>query len=104
MNRQQLIHTIREKKSFLCVGLDTDPDKMPEPFRHEPDGIFQFNRAIIDDKVQMRNLFEVVRSTLGQKEDNSLQFVYPRTGMQTYCDLSGKAFQDAVISGHFAIR
>jgi orotidine-5'-phosphate decarboxylase len=48
MNRQQLIHTIREKKSFLCVGLDTDPDKMPEPFRHEPDGIFQFNRAIID--------------------------------------------------------
>jgi orotidine-5'-phosphate decarboxylase len=48
MNRQQLIHTIREKKSFLCVGLDTDPDKMPVAFRDLPDGIFQFNRAIID--------------------------------------------------------
>ncbi len=48
MNRQQLIQTIREKKSFLCVGLDTDPDKMPVAFRDLPDGIFQFNRAIIE--------------------------------------------------------
>jgi len=48
MNRQQLIHTIREKKSFLCVGLDTDPDKMPAQFQDLPDGIFQFNRAIIE--------------------------------------------------------
>lgn len=48
MNRQQLIQTIREKKSYLCVGLDTDPEKIPLHLRPEPDSIFRFNKAIID--------------------------------------------------------
>lgn len=48
MNRQDLISLIRERKSFLCVGLDTDPAKMPEHLRDAKDGIFLFNRAIID--------------------------------------------------------
>ena len=48
MNRQDLISLIRERKSFLCVGLDTDPAKMPEHLRDAKDGIFRFNRAIID--------------------------------------------------------
>ena len=48
MTRQELIALIRERRSFLCVGLDTDPAKMPEHLRNEKDGIFLFNRAIID--------------------------------------------------------
>lgn len=48
MNRQQLIAQIREKQSFLCVGLDTDITKLPAHLREHPDGAFEFNRAIID--------------------------------------------------------
>ena len=48
MNRQELINLIRERRSFLCVGLDTDPAKMPDHLRSAQDGIFQFNRAIVD--------------------------------------------------------
>ena len=48
MTRQELIALIRERRSFLCVGLDTDPAKMPEHLRNERDGVFRFNRAIID--------------------------------------------------------
>ncbi len=48
MTRQELISLIRERRSFLCVGLDTDPVKMPQHLRDAKDGIFQFNRAIID--------------------------------------------------------
>ena len=48
MTRQDLISLIRERRSFLCVGLDTDPAKMPEHLRNEKDGVFLFNRAIID--------------------------------------------------------
>ena len=48
MTRQDLISLIRQRRSFLCVGLDTDPAKMPEHLRNEKDGIFLFNRAIID--------------------------------------------------------
>lgn len=48
MNRQELINQIKQKKSFLCVGLDTDIKKLPEALRNEDDPIFSFNRAIID--------------------------------------------------------
>ena len=48
MTRQDLISLIRERRSFLCVGLDTDPAKMPAHLRDVQDGVFQFNRAIID--------------------------------------------------------
>ena len=48
MTRQELIALIRERKSFLCVGLDTDPAKMPEHLKEAKDGVFRFNRAIID--------------------------------------------------------
>jgi orotidine-5'-phosphate decarboxylase len=48
MTRQELISLIKERRSFLCVGLDTDPTKMPEHLRNERDGVFRFNRAIID--------------------------------------------------------
>jgi orotidine-5'-phosphate decarboxylase len=48
MNRAYLIQQIREKKSYLCVGLDTDLDKIPPYLRSHPDPLFEFNRQIID--------------------------------------------------------
>lgn len=48
MNRQQLIEQIRTKRSFLCIGLDTDRSKIPAHLLDEPDPIFAFNRSIID--------------------------------------------------------
>jgi len=48
MTTEQLIAQIREKQSFLCVGLDTDLDKVPEFLKKTKDPIFAFNKAIID--------------------------------------------------------
>lgn len=48
MNRQQLIEQIKTKKSFLCVGLDTDLKKMPQHLLNNNDAIFTFNKNIID--------------------------------------------------------
>ena len=48
MNRQQLIEQIKTKRSFLCVGLDTDLKKMPQHLLQDSDPIFSFNKAIID--------------------------------------------------------
>ena len=48
MTRQELIQQIREKHSFLCVGLDTDLKKIPQHLLQEEDPIFAFNKAIID--------------------------------------------------------
>ena len=48
MNRKQLIQQILEKRSFLCVGLDTDTKKIPQHLLSEEDPIFSFNKAIID--------------------------------------------------------
>ena len=48
MNRQQLINEIFSKKTFLCVGLDTDINKIPEHLKKEEDPIFAFNKAIIE--------------------------------------------------------
>lgn len=48
MNREQLIRQIKEKKSFLCVGLDPDMEKMPDCVKGEDDPVFAFNRQVID--------------------------------------------------------
>ena len=48
MTRAQLIEQIRLRKSYLCVGLDTDPAKLPDSFKRFPDPVFEFNRSIID--------------------------------------------------------
>lgn len=48
MTRQQLIQQIKQKRSFLCVGLDTDPKKMPQCVFDLHDPVFEFNKAIID--------------------------------------------------------
>jgi orotidine-5'-phosphate decarboxylase len=48
MTTQQLIEQINLKKSFLCVGLDVDLNKIPKSFLELEDPIFEFNKAIID--------------------------------------------------------
>lgn len=48
MNRQQLIAAIRRKKSFLCVGLDTDIKKIPQHLLDREDPVAAFNKAIIE--------------------------------------------------------
>ena len=48
MTRKELIDLIYTRRSFLCVGLDVDKKKMPEHLRDAEDGVFQFNKAIID--------------------------------------------------------
>ncbi|MCF6357169.1 MAG: orotidine-5'-phosphate decarboxylase [Draconibacterium sp.] len=48
MNKQQLFEQIQKKRSFLCVGLDTDSKKIPEHLLETHDPIFSFNKEIID--------------------------------------------------------
>ena len=48
MNREELVHQIKSKRSFLCVGLDTDIKKIPTHLLELEDPIFEFNKQIID--------------------------------------------------------
>jgi len=48
MTKQQLIEQIRRKKSYLCIGLDTDISKIPQHLLTDPDPVFTFNKSIID--------------------------------------------------------
>lgn len=48
MNRASLVNAIKAKKSVLCVGLDTDLNKIPKHLLEEDDPVFAFNKAIID--------------------------------------------------------
>ncbi|MEE2700410.1 MAG: orotidine-5'-phosphate decarboxylase [Bacteroidota bacterium] len=48
MNREQIINQIKAKRSFLCVGLDTDIKKIPSHLLDCDDPIFEFNKQIID--------------------------------------------------------
>ena len=48
MNRTQLTELIKTKQSFLCVGLDSEIDKIPAHLRNTEDPVFEFNRSIID--------------------------------------------------------
>jgi orotidine-5'-phosphate decarboxylase len=48
MTRKELIQTIRTKRSFLCLGLDTDAEKIPEHLHKYDDPVFEFNKEVID--------------------------------------------------------
>lgn len=48
MNRAELVQQIRSKKSVLCVGLDTDLNKIPKHLLQDEDPVYTFNKAIID--------------------------------------------------------
>ena len=47
MNLEQIISSIKQKKSYLCVGLDTDINKIPKHLLKTADPIFEFNKIII---------------------------------------------------------
>jgi len=48
MNREELIYQIKTKKSFLCIGLDTDINRIPNYLLNYEDPVFEFNKKIID--------------------------------------------------------
>lgn len=48
MTRKELIKNIKQRRSFLCVGLDTDLAKIPDHLLGSTDPMFEFNKAIID--------------------------------------------------------
>ncbi|WP_353778117.1 orotidine-5'-phosphate decarboxylase [Winogradskyella sp. 3972H.M.0a.05] len=48
MTKHQLYSQIKQKQSFLCIGLDVDLNKVPKHLLEEEDPIFAFNKAIID--------------------------------------------------------
>jgi orotidine-5'-phosphate decarboxylase len=48
MTKQEIIDNIRRKRSFLCIGLDTDIQKIPPHLLMEEDPVFAFNKAIVD--------------------------------------------------------
>lgn len=74
MNRKKLIEEIKKKKSFLCVGLDPDVDKMPKKFLDEEDPIFEFNMAIIDATAEFCVAF---------KPNTAFYEAYGLTGMES---------------------
>ncbi|MBR5857153.1 MAG: orotidine 5'-phosphate decarboxylase, partial [Bacteroidales bacterium] len=52
MNYIELYEQIKAKKSFLCVGLDSDPQLLPECLKDAEYPIFEFNKAIVDATAQ----------------------------------------------------
>ena len=69
MTRQQLFERILDKKSYLCIGLDVDLEKIPPHLLAEPDPIFAFNKAIID---ATRDLCVAYKPNLAFYEANGL--------------------------------
>jgi orotidine-5'-phosphate decarboxylase len=59
MNKQQLIQLIRKKHSFLCVGLDTDIEKLPEHIKGMSDPQFEFNKAIFDATIDVTPVYKI---------------------------------------------
>ena len=53
MNRKELFENIKRKKTFLCVGLDTDIKKIPVYLQEKEDPIFEFNKIIIDSTADL---------------------------------------------------
>lgn len=70
MNRQELVAQIRQKKSFLCVGLDTEWAKIPAHLLDAEDPVFEFNKAIID---ATRDLCVAYKPNLAFYEANGAQ-------------------------------
>jgi len=76
MNKQQLKETILSKRSFLCVGLDTDIDKIPPHLLQYADPQFEFNKEIFDATKQFAPVYKIniaFYEALGVKGWQSLQ-------------------------------
>lgn len=76
MNREQLFQLIKQKKSFLCIGLDTDVCKIPEHLMGMDDPVFEFNKEIIDATFEVAVAYKpnlAFYESLGPKGWESLQ-------------------------------
>ena len=76
MTKDFLVEQIRKKKSFLCVGLDTDPNKIPQHLLESEDPIFEFNKRIIDATQDLAVAYKpniAFYEALGSKGWESLQ-------------------------------
>ncbi len=76
MSREELIKSIREKNSFLCVGLDTDIKKIPRHLLSSDDPVFEFNKFIIDATVDYAVAYKpnlAFYESLGSKGLESLE-------------------------------
>ncbi|MEO5996892.1 MAG: orotidine-5'-phosphate decarboxylase [Chitinophagaceae bacterium] len=76
MNRNQIIEQIRSKKSYLCIGLDTDIEKIPFHLLADPDPVFSFNKAIIDATQELCVSYKINTAfyeSLGSKGWESLE-------------------------------
>lgn len=76
MTRQELIDQIKSKRSFLCVGLDTDIKKIPEHLNETDDPMFEFNKAIIDSTKDLAVAYKpnlAFYESLGSKGWESLE-------------------------------
>ena len=58
MTRQQLFEQIRKKRSYLCIGLDTDSTKIPAHLASFEDPVFEFNRQIIEATAEFAVAFK----------------------------------------------
>ncbi|MBR6272859.1 MAG: orotidine-5'-phosphate decarboxylase [Bacteroidales bacterium] len=82
MNKQQLIQHIQDKKSFLCVGLDTDINKIPQHLLETEDPVFEFNKQIIDKTAEFAvaykpntAFYEVYGSKGWQSLEKTIQYI-----------------------------
>jgi len=76
MTRSQLFESIKKKQSYLCVGLDTDVDKIPKHLLHHEDPVFEFNKQIIDATLDLAIAYKpnlAFYEALGAKGWESLQ-------------------------------
>lgn len=76
MNREQLFELIKQKKSFLCIGLDTDINKIPSHLLSTKDPVFEFNKQIIDATFEVTAAYKpnlAFYEALGPKGWESLQ-------------------------------
>jgi len=74
MKREKLIQQIKSKKTFLCVGLDPDIEKMPKHILEVEDPIFEFNREIIDATAD---------HCIGFKPNNAFYEAYGLSGIES---------------------
>ncbi len=76
MTRSELFEQIKKKQSYLCIGLDTDIEKIPKHLLKHPDPVFEFNRQIIDATHEYCVAYKpnvAFYETLGPKGWESLQ-------------------------------
>jgi orotidine-5'-phosphate decarboxylase len=76
MTRQQLTEQIFNKKSYLCIGLDTDITKIPRHLQSHPEAVYEFNRQIIDatkDHCVSYKINTAFYEALGQKGWEALE-------------------------------